>query len=156
MFTLPTLIIIAIIALAGGFILGTLSMRALSSERKHKQTLERRLQEADTTLKDYQQQVTEHFAETATLVNNLTQSYKDVHAHLASNALKLANVDISRQLVSNSVDKEAANNNSVIDEEDFQPPKDWAPKSDDQDGPLSETYGLNDDTHPSPGPQTSH
>ncbi|MBX2809271.1 MAG: DUF1043 family protein [Cellvibrionaceae bacterium] len=155
MFTLTTLLTVAVIALAGGFILGALSTRVFSADRKRSQRLESRLQQADTTLQNYQQQVTQHFSETANLVNNLTQSYKEVHQHLANNALKLANVDISRQLVSNRIDQEAFDNDSAP-EEDFQPPKDWAPKSGDQEGLLSESYGLNDDAQPKHEQPTSH
>ncbi len=138
MFSLTTLIITAITAFIAGGLLSLLLNRSLSANEQKTRTLETRLQEAEENLTGYQQEVTEHFAETAKLVNNLTQSYKDVHEHLASDALKLANVDISRQLLSNNI-----NDDEVNIEEGFEPPKDWAPS----EGTLREDYGLNDDAN---------
>ena len=51
-------------------------------------------------------------------------------------ALKLANIDISRQLLNNGVSDTTGEMD--VSEDDFQPPKDWAPS----DGTLSEDYGL--------------
>jgi uncharacterized membrane-anchored protein YhcB (DUF1043 family) len=56
-----------------------------------------RLQEAEQELSSYRDDVTKHFTETSRLVNNLTQSYRDVHEHLASSAMKLTNPAISQQ-----------------------------------------------------------
>jgi uncharacterized membrane-anchored protein YhcB (DUF1043 family) len=137
-FSLTTLLIVASITFIVGCLLSVLLTRSLSSSEQKTRNLETRLQEAEDNLSSYQQDVTEHFAETAQLVNNLTQNYKDVHEHLAGSALKLANVDISRQLLStNPSDGEAELN---LSEEAFQPPKDWAPS----EGTLSESYGLTD------------
>ena len=147
MFTLSTVIVVAVIALVIGVIIGGVLTRLLSPQEQKARSLENQLSDAEQQLKKYQQQVTEHFAQTAKLVNNLTQSYKDVHEHLAGDALKLANVDISRQLLrDNSDDKQG--DNTKLSEENFQPPRDWAPKSPGQAGPLSEDYGLGDDDEP--------
>ena len=135
------MIIIATVALVIGIIIGTVLNRTVSPEATKSRTLETRLQETEQKLTDYQQEVTEHFADTAKLVNNLTQSYKDVHEHLANNALRLANVDISRQLLSSSPEVENAES---ISDELPEPPKDWAPKSANQEGTLREDYGLNE------------
>jgi len=143
-FSLTTLLIIAAIAFTIGCLIGGITLRFTSPQEQQKRSLESKLQDTEEQLKSYQQEVTDHFAQTAQLVNQLTQSYKDVHEHLASDALKLANVDISRQLLSSS------DANQVLDETDlnheqFQPPKDWAPKAPGTEGTLSEGYGLNDE-----------
>lgn len=143
MFSLE-MIIIAAVALVIGIIIGTVLNRTVSPEATKSRALESRLQETEQKLTDYQQEVTEHFADTAKLVNNLTQSYKDVHEHLATNALRLANVDISRQLLSSSPATADDNIDSQSDEP-LEPPKDWAPKKADQEGTLREDYGLNED-----------
>ncbi len=136
MYSLTTLLIVAVTTFILGGLLSLLLTRSLSASEQKTRSLESRLQQAEESLADYQQEVTEHFAETAKLVNNLTQNYKDVHEHLAGSALKLANVDISRQLLStNPTDGDTSLN---INEEDFEPPKDWAPS----EGTLSEDYGL--------------
>ncbi|MGH1485674.1 MAG: YhcB family protein [Cellvibrionaceae bacterium] len=142
MFSLTTLAIVGAAALLVGCILGSLLSRTLSPQQQKARTLETKLQEAEQQLKEYQQEVTDHFAETSKLVNNLTQSYRDVHEHLASDALKLANVDISRQLLSNANGDDTLLGDTSINEEDFQPPKDWAPKTPGAEGTLSEGYGL--------------
>ncbi|MGS2717717.1 YhcB family protein [Eionea flava] len=136
MFSLTTLLIAAATAFIAGCLLSLLLNRSLSPSEKKSRALETRLQETEEKLTNYQQEVTDHFAQTAQLVNNLTQNYKDVHEHLAGSALKLANVDISRQLLSTGVND---NDKPLNDnEETFQPPKDWAPG----EGALSESYGL--------------
>ena len=74
-----------------------------------------------------------HFSETSELINNLTQSYKDVHEHLADGALKLATADVSKRLI------DAGDGNLTIGREEItapEPPRDWAPKS----GQLSEDF----------------
>ena len=142
MFSLTTLVIVGLAALLIGCLLGSLLSRTLSPQQQKARTLETKLQAAEHQLKVYQQEVTDHFAETSTLVNNLTQSYRDVHEHLASDALKLANVDISRQLLSNANGDDTLLGDTSINEEDCQPPKDWAPKTPGTEGTLSEAYGL--------------
>jgi uncharacterized protein len=135
-FSLPTLLIVAATAFIIGCLLSLLLTRSLSSSEKRSRTLEAQLKTTEEKLNDYQQEVTDHFAQTAQLVNNFTQNYKEVHEHLAGSALKLANVDISRQLLSNSVNDSETTLNET--EEGFLPPKDWAPAK----GALSEDYGL--------------
>lgn len=136
MFSLTTMLIVGATAFIIGCLLSLLLTKSLSPSEKKSRTLETRLKETEEKLNDYQQEVTDHFAQTAQLVNNLTQNYKEVHEHLAGSALKLANVDISRQLLDSGV------NDSQTDlgdsEKGFQPPKDWAPG----EGALSEGYGL--------------
>lgn len=139
-FSFTTLLIVAIATFILGCLVSLLLTRTFSSNEQKTRTLETRLQDAEDNLATYQQEVTEHFSETAKLVNNLTQNYRDVHEHLAGSALKLANVDISRQLLSNNIDDDKKD--VSIDEDGFEPPKDWAPS----EGTLSEDYGLNDDT----------
>lgn len=143
------IIVIAAVALLIGILIGTILHRTLSPQASKSRAVETRLQETEQKLTDYQQEVTEHFADTAKLVNNLTQSYKEVHEHLATNALKLANVDISRQLLSSSPEKDA-NSGESIDGELPEPPKDWAPKVPNQEGTLREDYRLNEDDVPQP------
>jgi len=82
------IIVIAAVALLIGILIGTILHRTLSPQASKSRAVETRLQETEQKLTDYQQEVTEHFADTAKLVNNLTQSYKEVHEHLATNALK--------------------------------------------------------------------
>lgn len=136
MFSLIEMLVVATTTFIAGGLLSLILTRSLSPSEKKSRTLETRLQETEEKLTSYQQEVTDHFAQTAQLVNNLTQNYKEVHEHLAGSALKLANIDISRQLLSHGVNNDEVTLEKA--EEAFQPPKDWAPS----DGTLSEEYGL--------------
>lgn len=143
MFSLITLIGVAAAALILGCIIGAILSKTFSSQEKKSRTLETKLQDSEKQLTQYQQEVTQHFAQTADLVNSLTQSYKDVHEHLVGDALKLANVDISRQLLKSSEESELLSE-PTMDGSEFHPPKDWAPKTPGSEGTLSETFGLNE------------
>lgn len=155
MFTLSALIGAALASFVIGCIIGALLTRTLSPQQQKARTLEGQLQDSEKKLTEYQQEVTEHFAQTAELVNNLTQSYRDVHEHLSSDALKLANVDISRQLLKNaSGDDDKLLGETTLEEKNFQPPKDWAPKTPGSEGTLSESYGLSDDEYKKTDPSS--
>ena len=133
MFELSTLIITGLACLIIGLAAGAQLVRVYMPAAP---TLENQLEDAETKLSDYQNDVSEHFAETSRLVNNLTQSYKEVLLHQAQSALKLSNQDISKQLI------EAAEGNLALTESmgdiPLEQPKDWAP----QTGQLREEFGL--------------
>ena len=145
MFSLYTLIFVTAIALTAGCVLGAVLSRYISPQEQKARTLKNQLQQAEEQLTTYQQQVTEHFAETAKLVKNLAQSYSNVHEHLANDALKLTNVDISRQLLNDTVNDDKLLKDVSISEENFQPPRDWAPKLPGSENTLSESFGLKED-----------
>ena len=147
MFSLTVVISASLIALILGCIIGAALTRTLSPQEQKARDLESKLQNSEKQLTQYQQDVTQHFAQTASLVNSLTQSYKEVHEHLVSDALKLANVDISRQLLNNSEANEL-DTEPHIDESEFEPPRDWAPKTPGSQGTLSETFGLGENDKP--------
>jgi len=75
----------------------------------------------------------------------MAQSYRQIHEHLATSAIRLASPEVGRQLLKaggsdlSLVDEEG---NPLISAEDIQPPRDYAPKV--PGGILSEDYGLND------------
>ncbi len=144
MYSLSTLIISGLICLlAGGgiaaFILYTFRAPLLGRD------LEQRLHHAETTLQSYQRDVAEHFAQTSQLVNNLTQSYREVHEHLANGALKLATPAISRQILDSANSGFSGDTKSYISDQHIEPPRDWAPKAPGTKGILSADYGLRDD-----------
>lgn len=152
MFPLSTLIIIALATLVLGALIGAGLTKGLSPQEKQNRSLETRLQNAENQLKEYQQEVSAHFAETSQLVNTLTQSYRDVHEHLASSALKLTNPDISRQLIEAGDGKllTSSKKPSTESEATSEAPRDWAPKNPGAKGQLSEDFGLDttDDDNP--------
>jgi uncharacterized protein len=144
-FTLSTLVIIALIALAAGTLIGIAVGRSWVPPA-HQKALEQRLSSTQDELNNYQQEVAQHFIETSMRVSELTQSYRDLHEHLAKGAMKLTNTDIGRELLNAGV-----NNEAIADLEDMsiEPPRDWAPKVPGARGMLSEEFGLKEhDDHP--------
>lgn len=149
MYSFNSLLVTAIVFLGGGIIIGYFVASQFSQDGKKQKAVKQRLEETEQKLDSYEQQVTEHFAETAKLVNTMTQSYKEVHDHLANSAMKLANVDIERQLISRSDDPDSTTEqDNEIEEasaQNVEPPKDWAPKKPGTEGTLSESYGLKEE-----------
>lgn len=144
MFSLSTLVLTSLFSLVVGAGLGAFSLYLFRAQ-VYSRDLEQRLHEAESTLKSYQRDVAEHFAETSQLVNNLTQSYRDVHEHLANSALKLATPAISRQILDSANNTLAGSEKSYLSEQNIEPPRDWAPKAVGTKGALSEDFGLHDD-----------
>lgn len=144
MYSFSTLVVTGLVCLlAGGgvaaFIMYSFRARLLGHN------LEQRLHHAETSLQSYQRDVAEHFAQTSELVNNLTQSYREVHEHLASGALKLATPAISRQILDSANSGLGGGTKPYITGQQIEPPRDWAPKAPGSKGALSEDYGLRDD-----------
>lgn len=139
--TTPT-ILIGLSCLALGLIIGFIMARTLHPKERERKELEDQLKQSQEQTKNYQQEVTEHFLKTSELVNNLSHSYRDVHEHLATGAMRLTNTEISRQMIDAGFGRHE--NTNIIAEETPEPPKDYAPKV--PGGILSEEYGLKEDT----------
>lgn len=105
----------------------------------------------------YQQQVSEHFEQTAALVNEMTQRYRDVHEHLVQGAQLLCDDpkrpredNPARAFASLSAPTQPAEApvypvaHPVEDHElfPFQPPRDYATKSPNDKGTLDERFGF--------------
>lgn len=124
-----------------GLLLGWLIGRRTSAANQKYRDVERKLDQVLQEKKIYEDEVVEHFSDTAKLLNNLTESYRDVHNHLASGAAALCQgegpVALGR-LEDGSTAPDAAPNLDHI-----QPPLDYAPKtSPDEKGMLNEEFGL--------------
>lgn len=76
---------------AAGFVIGKLD----DFSKKEKLAMQGKLDQAAQELIQYKHDVTEHFIETAGLVNNMTQSYQAVHEHLARGAQTLSDHKIT-------------------------------------------------------------
>lgn len=141
MFSITALILTAFCSLIIGGIIGYFIGAQFSSDKQTTKAMETRVEQAEDELKTFQADVTEHFQQTSDLVNKLTETYRDVHEHLAGGAMKLANADIGKELVEGAskqwaqaqVTKDLLTEDSVVE-----PPKDWAPNK----GTLSESFGL--------------
>lgn len=137
MFSFSALFVTGLFSLLAGVVIGAIGLYSARS-RFLGGELEQRLQELESEYKNYQRDVAEHFAHSAQLVNNLTQSYREVHEHLANGALRLATPVISKQLLEAGQGIEGQAN---LREQPVEPPRDWAPTK----GTLSDDYGLHDE-----------
>ncbi len=73
----------------GGLLWGFMVGRSTNTAHQQAKRLEGELNEVRGEYDQYKEQVTQHFATTAELVNNLTASYRAVYQHLASSSQSL-------------------------------------------------------------------
>ena len=144
MFSVETLIMVCTIVFCIGGLIGAVISRTLIPPAEQK-SLENQLNKAQTDLEAYQQDVAQHFAETSQLINTLTESYREVHDHLAKGAVQLTNPEISQKIISAGDSSLGIEANKATENIDVEPPKDWAPKTPGQKGVLSEDFGLDED-----------
>jgi uncharacterized membrane-anchored protein YhcB (DUF1043 family) len=126
-----------VLGLGIGLLLGR---RTSIADQKHRE-VERKLDQVLQDKKAYEDEVVEHFSDTARLLNGLTESYRDVHNHLATGAANLCQGlgPVSLDRLENSAD----NPEIPAHLADIQPPLDYAPKtSPDEKGMLNEEFGL--------------
>jgi len=134
-----TTLLIGLVCLIAGAVLGVVMSRVFSPQEQKTRELEEKLAKTEDEYKSYQHEVTEHFVRTSELVGNLTRSYREVHQHLASSAMKLANPDISRELLQ-AGSEETGQATAALPDTDAAPPRDYAPTP--PGGVLGEDYGL--------------
>ena len=132
-----TVAIIAFSVFAGigiGVTFGRKGGRDSKKLRDLEEILEKERQKMDL----YEKKVLTHFSQTAQLVNKLTDSYREVHAHLVNGAEDLCQGKSSEIILQlEDIDKEP----SI--QEDIKPPLDYAPKtSPKQRGVLNESFGI--------------
>lgn len=153
--------VIGIVALAIGAVIGYLMGRSGETDTSAQDALTKQLNDARQELKDYKEEVNSHFAQTADLVNNLTESYREVHQHLASSSQQLCGDAVAVQRLETAAkpelpqeaEKEAEApvvTDAVASDNVPEPPRDYAPKKADEEGTLSETYGLQEKSEPVP------
>ncbi len=142
MYSLFNLIITLIIGGAIGSLIGWYSALASRGDNKRKiiLELESQLDQARQNKVDYEAEVTEHFARTADLLNKLTDDYRSVYTHLANGADQLCGDQISMSEPALSAPLHDATDKPQLVE--VAQPLDYAPKKPDEQGQLSETFGL--------------
>jgi uncharacterized membrane-anchored protein YhcB (DUF1043 family) len=137
-------LLIAIGAAVVGLLIGLLVGRGISPDKQKQRDLERNVDQLLQQQKDYQHKVAEHFTDTATLLNNMAESYRDVHNHLASGAQALCD-DQTQSILRRLPDGSAQDNAGEPgpDAASLQPPLDYAPKASPfETGMLNEEFGL--------------
>jgi uncharacterized membrane-anchored protein YhcB (DUF1043 family) len=145
-------VVSAVVSLLVGLGLGLLLGRRSSPDsRKYRET-ERKLDQVIQDKRAYEDEVVEHFSKTAKLLNSLTDSYRDVHNHLASGAATLCQGQgpISLERLQRAGDDAEIPPHLA----NIQPPLDYAPKtSPEEKGMLNEEFGLERERpRPQPAP----
>ncbi len=138
------LFLIAAGLLIAGIVIGLLVGRRQSPASQKYREVERKLDQVLQDKKVYEDEVVEHFGQTARLLNNLTESYREVHNHLAQGAASLCQGQgpVSLERLQGRGDA----NEIPAQLADIQPPLDYAPKtSPDEKGMLNEEFGLERD-----------
>ncbi len=143
--------IAVIIALAVGIVIGVILARvARRVGGGHSGSVHAQLESLQLRFEEYQQEVASHFKTTATLVNKLNRSHREVQEHLTQGAVELAPDDMTRQRLLAALEQDDADLPStgygksrvepVFDT--LEPPRDYAPKNEEGPGTLSEEYGV--------------
>ena len=138
MFDTNTVLFFSFISIFIGLLIGIAVYKKNSISEKKVQQLTNELRETKEKNIAYQQDVTEHFKNTAILLGELTEKYKDIHQHLASGANELCKDENGNPLLLNPITSNENQSNYQI-----QQPLDYAPKKNaTNSGTLSEDYGL--------------
>lgn len=150
-------LLIAIGSLTAGVIIGVVATYRFSSTSPVKvRQLEQQIEDLQQTHKAYRENVSTHFNTTAELIQQMTESYKDVYQHLASGAQSLCDHEVADKMLpagerdrlfredpeTTGATADAAATAST-DEPRGEPeaPRDYADRSS-GGGALSEDYGL--------------
>ncbi|CEA03004.1 putative cytochrome d ubiquinol oxidase subunit III (Cytochrome bd-I oxidase subunit III) [Pseudomonas saudimassiliensis] len=145
--TSENLWIAIVIALAVGFIAGIIVARlAPRISGRPSSGTQAQLESLQLRFEEYQQEVASHFNTTASLVSRLNRSYQDIQEHLGQAAVELAPDDMTRQrlLAALEQDSDPVSSRERIEPvfDTLEPPRDYATKSDEGPGMLSEEFGV--------------
>ena len=142
-----------IVCLALGVVLGVIFSKRSGRNTNRIKELESQIIAIEERHEQYKGDVSEHFDVSSDLIQQLTQSYKDVYQHLAMGAQDLCTSEVANKMLpvgSDAVFDAAAPREEAIG---FTPPKDYAAKvNPDQKGALSEEFGL-EKTKPAENPE---
>lgn len=144
-------IAIAIIAFLSGALLGILVYRLVRRDASRSARVEQQMDDLQQKHTRYQAQVSDHFVQTAHLINRLNEDYRDIHNHLAQGASELCSEDSANNLL--NLSSETPESPTIDHQEDIseieeiyaEPPRDYAPKSTKDQGTLSEEFGLKEE-----------
>lgn len=121
------------------FLGGLLSQLVLRTGGKDRASLRRELSELKKEHQTYQINVTEHFSRTTTLISQLNDNYQQIQEHLSRGAEEFVKPEFK------STPGSAASRLEDLvpsPSEEQKGPRDYADKRPDEEGTLSETYGL--------------
>jgi uncharacterized membrane-anchored protein YhcB (DUF1043 family) len=138
-----------LLGFAMGIMVGAALYKQLKSDEAKVKMLEDQLEDLEREHESYKDNVHSHFNNTATLLNNLTDSYREVYRHMASGAQALCPDYISEQLTHSARAQDAlirdtfSHGEAEAAKDEISPPRDYADRTDpEHKGHLSEDYGL--------------
>ena len=141
MYSFEFVVMVAATASIVSIAIGFIAAKRLGATPDSQRQLENHLNELQQQQEQYQGQVSEHFEETASLLNQLTTSYRDVHTHLAKGAQLLAKDGDKEPAELISINTEARETTATPTP--ITPPLDYAPKTaPNEPGMLNEEFGL--------------
>ncbi len=145
MYPFEIILLAGVVMLLSGGVLGFLVARSwMPADRQR--SLEQQVVSAKSDLDEYQKNVARHFLETSQKVSEVTQSYRELHEHLAKGALELANTEIGRKVI----EAGEVTNIDRLEQVHIEAPRDWAPRMPGERGMLSEEFGLKEQDSPAP------
>lgn len=133
--TFDTSIVLVIFAI--GIVVGFLLTKYASASVRDTQALKQKLDNLKAEHRDYQENVNSHFIKTTDLIQKMNQNYKEIQAHVMQGAEMLVSPDFQLEIDEDVQALESADHSDA-----FAPPKDWAPKSAEDSGTLSENFGF--------------
>ncbi|OZG70526.1 hypothetical protein BTA51_25675 [Hahella sp. CCB-MM4] len=149
-------IVIAAIAFLIGTGIGILLHKLLHSESAKNRRLESQMDQLQDQHMRYQAEVTEHFTRTAEMLGRLNANYREIFNHLAVGAERLCSDTEFKSLVASAAPSkplrtEKLSKNERYQTELFDPPRDYAPKSNPKEkGTLAEDFGFQSSDPSSP------
>jgi len=139
-------ILIAIVVLAVGGVIGYFAGRSSATGESSQK---RQVDELKTEINQYKDSVANHFQQTATMINEMNDSYKSVVQHLAQGSQDLCDAGTAKDIESRLIPKLKSEEETIAPvaarqpaADAFEPPRDYAPKKPDEAGTLSENYGV--------------
>lgn len=142
MYSMTSLVVALLIGTGLGAVGGWYWALAARQDNKRKliMDLESQLDQARQSRADYEAEVSEHFSQTADLLHRLTDDYRAVYTHLARGADTLCGDSVSMADPALTAPDGGTEVKPHLVE--VAQPLDYAPKKPDEQGQLSETFGL--------------
>ena len=137
-----TLFLVSVSCFIAGAIASALFTQWLSPSQRKNRDIAKHLHDKQQELKQHQLRITEHFVESASLLNKMADSYCELHNHLAEGARTLT---AQGKTTAPLIDKISAFGviDNTMDLKDIHAPLDYAPRDTPYDpSTLTEEYGL--------------
>lgn len=135
--------ITGLFSFALGALFGAFLFMKFSPEQKKARNIIKHLHEQQDEFKNYQLGVTQHFVDTSRLLKQLSDSYSNLHNHLAKGAENLCAQNTITPIIQPIPSIDSSSPGNPMDIENLNPPLDYAPRTTPYDrGTLNEEYGL--------------